>query len=90
MSRELTKRQNKPLPPLPPGVGPDGDDAEPDAELPEDGEHAEKVEFVESWLRIDGSSVSADRVKEIEEDIVAELVARHKRWFQYSATEQEY
>ncbi|KAL0959698.1 hypothetical protein HGRIS_011393 [Hohenbuehelia grisea] len=36
--------------------------------------------FVESWLRIDTTPNSSGIVKEIEEDIVAELVRRHGHW----------
>ena len=40
--------------------------------------------FVESWLRINPPASSpvlgTDYVKEIEEDIVAELVGRHEQW----------
>jgi phosphopantothenate-cysteine ligase len=40
--------------------------------------------FVESWLRINPPASSpvlgTDHVKEIEEDIVAELVRRHEEW----------
>lgn len=41
--------------------------------------------FVESWLRIDTpASSSAHHEKEIEEDIVAELVRRHQQWIEGS------
>ena len=40
--------------------------------------------FVESWLRINPPASSpvlgTDYVKEIEEDIVAELVRQHEQW----------
>ena len=40
--------------------------------------------FVESWLRINVPTSSpvlgSEHVKEIEEDIVVELVTRHKQW----------
>jgi len=86
VSREPAKHRQKPLPALPPGVAPDNDDEDLEAETHEDEGDAGKLEFMESWLRVDGSSVSANRVKEIEEDIVAELVVRHKRWIQQSGS----
>jgi phosphopantothenate---cysteine ligase (ATP) len=40
--------------------------------------------FQKSWLRIRSSSTSSNprHVKEIEEDIVTELVGRHKTWIE--------
>ncbi|KAJ7665945.1 phosphopantothenate-cysteine ligase [Mycena polygramma] len=48
-----------------------------------DEENAESMTFVESWLRITPSAATTTavtQVKEIEEDIVAELVRRHETW----------
>lgn len=68
---EVVFVSRKALPPLPPGAEPDSAAADP----------AEDT-FVESWLRIDvpTASPTTNQVKEIEEDIVAELVRRHERW----------
>jgi len=43
--------------------------------------------FQKNWLRIDPSLSSSNprHVKEIEEDIVSELVSRHKRWIEDGA-----
>jgi phosphopantothenate---cysteine ligase (ATP) len=35
--------------------------------------------FVEQWIKID---LAADPAKEIEEDIVADLVGRHAKWIE--------
>ncbi|EKM58026.1 uncharacterized protein PHACADRAFT_116598 [Phanerochaete carnosa HHB-10118-sp] len=43
----------------------------------ESGGDSDSSKFSESWLRID---LAADPTKEIEEDIVAELVRRHRVW----------
>lgn len=73
---EVVFVSRKALPPLPPGVT-----AEP---VVEDDDISSS--FVESWLRIDVPATSpvpaTNQVKEIEEDIVAELVRRHERWTQ--------
>ncbi|KAJ6478767.1 DNA/pantothenate metabolism flavoprotein [Mycena vitilis] len=48
-----------------------------------DEENAESMTFVESWLRITPSAATTTavtQVKEIEEDIIAELVRRHETW----------
>jgi phosphopantothenate-cysteine ligase len=43
--------------------------------------HLAEVEYVESWLCIDTpSSPKIGHTKEIEEDIIAELVQRHDTW----------
>ena len=43
--------------------------------------HPAKIEYVESWLCIDTpSSPMIGHTKEIEEDIIAELVQRHDTW----------
>ncbi|KAF9467781.1 DNA/pantothenate metabolism flavoprotein [Collybia nuda] len=70
---EVVFVSRKPLPPLPPGVtvNPIGEET--------------TSSFAESWLRIDiptSPIVHTNQVKEIEEDIVAELVRRHERWIQ--------
>ena len=46
--------------------------------------------FSEYWLRIDipDSTVPASQVKEIEEDIVTELVKRHSVWMQQSVASE--
>lgn len=56
-------------PPLPPK--PDADD-----------EQEESMTFIESWLRIPivTPAAATTQVKEIEEDIIAELVRRHAVW----------
>jgi len=41
---------------------------------------ADDSAFVESWLRIDPNPDASGAVKEIEEDIVKELVDRHAQW----------
>lgn len=73
---EVVFVSRKALPPLPPGAA-----AEPVAE-----DEGTSSSFVESWLRIDVPVTSpvpaTNQVKEIEEDIVAELVRRHERWTQ--------
>lgn len=75
---EVVFVSRKALPPLPP-------DAKPEAGA---GDNAKDVTgshstFVESWLRIDiPPSSSTHQVKEIEEDIVDELVRRHTRWIE--------
>jgi phosphopantothenate---cysteine ligase (ATP) len=43
----------------------------------ENGANVDSAKFMESWLRIDLAQNSS---KEIEEDIVAELVKRHRVW----------
>lgn len=43
----------------------------------ENSEEPDPSMFTESWIRID---LSQNPLKEIEEDIVAELVARHRVW----------
>ncbi|TFK38059.1 phosphopantothenate-cysteine ligase [Crucibulum laeve] len=66
---EVVFVSRKPLPALPPGAEPVPD--------------ALESTFVESWLRIDSTvatGVPASQVKEIEEDIVAELVRKHAAW----------
>lgn len=45
--------------------------------IQENREEPTAVEFTESWLNID---LTQDPTKEIEEDIVAELVRRHRVW----------
>jgi phosphopantothenate-cysteine ligase len=51
----------------------------PDAKIP-------KLEYDESWLLLDGAlSPTTGRPKEIEEDIVAELVKRHTDWIEHTA-----
>ena len=42
-------------------------------------------EYDESWLRID---LTEEPQKEIEEDIVFELVRRHERWIESAVTER--
>lgn len=73
---EVVFVSRKALPPLPPGAT-----VEPVAE-----DEDTSSSFVESWLRIDIPATSpvptTNQVKEIEEDIVAELVKRHERWIQ--------
>jgi len=41
------------------------------------------VQFAESWLKIDPSGI--EPMREIEEDIVDELVKRHTKWIQAQA-----
>ena len=45
--------------------------------IQENGADVDPARFSESWLRIDPSKTPS---KEIEEDIVAELVRRHRIW----------
>ncbi|KAJ7196501.1 DNA/pantothenate metabolism flavoprotein, partial [Mycena pura] len=61
-------RKKKPLPPLPPGAGV--------AQAHQTGGDEDSLTFVESWLRIPPDAAG----KEIEEDIVNELVRRHAAW----------
>nr|GAT51153.1 predicted protein [Mycena chlorophos] len=84
------KRIQKPLPPLPPGVA-EGDGSAaipPTDETVADGQNAppspppkpeeteDSLTFVETWLRIPEDAST----KEIEEDIVQELLRRHEAW----------
>ena len=81
----------KPLPALPPGAV-DGvnsrteeSEGQQDSGNSADGGKQEELadSFTETWLRIDASETVATPgfpVKEIEEDIVAELVKRHGDW----------
>jgi len=67
---EVVFVSKKPLPPLPPGVD---ESEQPTANLSDS--------FVEYWLRIDiPDATPGVHVKEIEEDIVLELVTRHAEW----------
>ena len=67
---EVVFVSKKPLPSLPPGAD---ETQQPTANLPDS--------FVEYWLRIDIPDPNPGvHVKEIEEDIVSELVTRHAEW----------
>ncbi|KAF5381291.1 hypothetical protein D9615_008332 [Tricholomella constricta] len=74
---EVVFVSRKSLPPLPPGVEPE---PLPEQEL----EDPISTTFVETWIRIpvptSSPNPATNQVKEIEEDIVAELVRRHERW----------
>ncbi|KAJ7032031.1 DNA/pantothenate metabolism flavoprotein [Mycena alexandri] len=78
----FVERKRKPLPPLPPeeNAGPLPPPKSP-ADAHGAGEETESMTFVESWLRITPpAATTSTQVKEIEEDIVAELVRRHAAW----------
>ncbi|KAF7289875.1 Phosphopantothenate--cysteine ligase CAB2 [Mycena indigotica] len=88
----FVEQKRKPLPPLPPGVEENASSdhaAAVDAPLPpspppkhivgeSEHDHQESMTFVESWLRIAEDAVG----KEIEEDIVTELLRRHEAWIE--------
>jgi phosphopantothenate-cysteine ligase len=68
---EVVFVSKKPLPSLPHGA--DEETAQPTDNLSDS--------FVEYWLRIDIPDANPGvHVKEIEEDIVSELVTRHTQW----------
>ena len=68
------------LPPLSPNANPEITSSPADADFPENSP------FQETWLSIDvppdAPKPARNQVKEIEEDIVAELVRRHERWIE--------
>ena len=76
---EVVFVSKKPLPSLPPGI----------EQTQEAVEHAADLNnsFLEVWLRIDIPETvhPGFPVKEIEEDIVLELVKRHREWVDNSA-----
>ncbi|KAJ7735792.1 DNA/pantothenate metabolism flavoprotein [Mycena metata] len=80
----FVERKRKPLPPLPPGA----EEPESEEAVVEVKEAAPALEAegqpgtaAVSWLRIaPPAATTSTQVKEIEEDIVAELVRRHAAW----------
>ncbi|KAF8155777.1 DNA/pantothenate metabolism flavoprotein [Crassisporium funariophilum] len=77
---EVVFVSKKPLPSLPPGVDADVDQGEDLA-----GSASLSDSFVEYWLRIDiPENPGSVQVKEIEEDIIAELVKRHAEWIKHT------
>ncbi|RDB30583.1 Uncharacterized protein C4B3.18 [Hypsizygus marmoreus] len=80
---EVVFVSRKPLPPLPPGVKVE---ATPTPAADYDPENPPPDTFVETWLRIPIPPPSVphttNQIKEIEEDIVAELVRRHTQWME--------
>ncbi|KAJ7634543.1 DNA/pantothenate metabolism flavoprotein [Roridomyces roridus] len=80
----FVERKRKPLPPLPPGVDDDeaGDAPAPPPKSPQ----LESMTFAESWIRIPATP-AVGNVKEIEEDIIAELVRRHDAWIESTPAE---
>ncbi|KAJ7468110.1 DNA/pantothenate metabolism flavoprotein [Mycena latifolia] len=83
----FVERKRKPLPPLPPGAQLTSEPETAETEATQAETETEKdMTFVESWLRIapppsplPGAAAQLP-AKEIEEDIVAELVRRHEAW----------
>ncbi|EDR07987.1 uncharacterized protein LACBIDRAFT_185029 [Laccaria bicolor S238N-H82] len=83
---EVVFVSRKLLPSLPPGAHPEPTTAVTDVDGDVPAWDTLSDTFSEYWLRIDipDSTVPASQVKEIEEDIVTELVKRHSAWIQQS------